>query len=115
MVTPADGTPQTGNKDPLHGITLENLLKALVAHYGFDGLAQQINIRCFNFEPSIKSSLKFLRKTPWARAKVERLYLTMQGLPVPDYLRQAPASDVKTTKIKATETTTQLNADIWGK
>ena len=61
--------------NPLHGVTLEALLTALVAHYGWDGLAQRIDIRCFKSDPSIKSSLSFLRKTPWARQKVEALYL----------------------------------------
>lgn len=61
--------------NPLHGITLEQLLNALVARYGWEELGQRIDIRCFNHDPSIKSSLKFLRKTPWARAKVESLYL----------------------------------------
>ncbi len=61
--------------NPLHGITLEKLLIKLVAHYGWDELGREIDIRCFNWEPSIKSSLKFLRKTPWARTKVEELYL----------------------------------------
>ena len=61
--------------DPLHGVTLERLLTELVAHYGWEELAARIDIRCFRFEPSIKSSLVFLRKTPWARAKVEQLYV----------------------------------------
>jgi len=61
----------------LHGITLEKILEALVAHFGFDELGRQINIRCFQSDPSIKSSLKFLRRTPWAREKVESLYLFM--------------------------------------
>jgi uncharacterized protein (DUF2132 family) len=59
----------------LHGITLESVLTRLVSHYGWDGLARQIDINCFINEPSIKSSLKFLRRTPWARDQVERLYL----------------------------------------
>lgn len=62
----------------LHGITLESVLTRLVAHYGWDVLGKQIDIKCFNSDPSIKSSLKFLRKTPWARAKVEELYLETQ-------------------------------------
>ncbi len=62
------------SNDPLHGVTLETLLKALVSHYGWSALRQMIDIRCFNYDPSIKSSLQFLRKTPWARAKVEQLY-----------------------------------------
>ena len=61
--------------DPLHGITLEMLLTRLVEHYGWDELGRIIHIRCFNNNPSINSSLKFLRKTPWARKKVEDLYL----------------------------------------
>lgn len=63
--------------NPLHGVTLEALLTALVAHYGWDGLAQRIDIRCFKSDPSIKSSLTFLRRTPWAREKVEMLYLRL--------------------------------------
>lgn len=62
-------------RDPLHGITLEALLTELVAHYGWEELGRRIDIRCFNFDPSIGSSLKFLRKTPWARTKVEQLYV----------------------------------------
>ena len=61
--------------DPLHGITLEMLLTQLVEHYGWDEMGRIISIRCFNNDPSIKSSLKFLRKTPWARKKVEDLFL----------------------------------------
>jgi len=61
--------------NPLHGITLETLLTRLVDHYGWDELGREIDIRCFNWEPSVKSSLKFLRKTQWAREKVEALYL----------------------------------------
>jgi uncharacterized protein (DUF2132 family) len=61
--------------NPLHGITLEMVVTKLEAHYGWDGLAHRININCFKTDPSIKSSLKFLRKTPWARDKVERLYV----------------------------------------
>jgi uncharacterized protein (DUF2132 family) len=59
----------------LHGITLESILTRLVAHYGWEGLGKRIDINCFTSDPSIKSSLKFLRKTPWARTKVEELYL----------------------------------------
>ena len=62
-------------KDPLHGLTLEVILTRLVELYGFEELGEHINIRCFTHDPSIKSSLKFLRKTPWAREKVEKLYL----------------------------------------
>jgi uncharacterized protein (DUF2132 family) len=61
--------------DPLHGITLENILRKLEAQYGWKELGKRIPIRCFQVDPSIKSSLKFLRKTPWARTKVETLYI----------------------------------------
>ena len=61
--------------NPLHGITLEKLLTELVETYGWEELAKQININCFKSDPSIKSSLKFLRRTPWAREKVENLYV----------------------------------------
>ena len=61
--------------NPLHGITLQVLLERLVERYGWDELGRRIDIRCFNWQPSISSSLKFLRKTPWAREQVEALYL----------------------------------------
>lgn len=64
--------------NPLHGITLEKMLTDLEAYFGWEALGEQINIRCFNENPSIKSSLKFLRKTEWARTKVEKLYLKIQ-------------------------------------
>lgn len=63
------------SKDPLHGITLQNILEKLVKYYGFDTLGELINIKCFRENPSIKSSLTFLRKTDWARKKVEELYV----------------------------------------
>jgi len=66
------------SNDPLHGIKLEQIVTDLVAHYGWEQLGQEIPIRCFNNDPSIKSSLKFLRKTPWARKKTEDLYLTIK-------------------------------------
>ncbi len=66
------------SKDPLHGITLEALLTELVAHHGWDGLAKQVDVRCFKNDPSIKSSLSFLRRTPWARAKVEALFVELR-------------------------------------
>jgi len=64
-------------RDPLHGLTLEMILTELVAYFGFPELGRRIDIRCFKSDPSIASSLKFLRRTPWARAKVEGLYLFM--------------------------------------
>jgi uncharacterized protein (DUF2132 family) len=63
--------------NPLHGITLEKLLGELVEHYGWAALGREIDIRCFNVDPSIPSSLKFLRRTPWARQRVEALYLDL--------------------------------------
>lgn len=66
------------SKDPLHGVTLELMVNSLVAHYGWDGLGRCVAIDCFNSNPTVKSSLKFLRKTPWARKKVENLYLDMK-------------------------------------
>lgn len=65
----------TNSNDPLHGVTLEQILVSLVEQYGWDSLGASIDIRCFNYDPSIKSSLKFLRRTPWARKKVEELYV----------------------------------------
>lgn len=62
-------------KDPLHGITLKSIVMALEEQYGWDGLAQKIPVNCFKSNPSLKSSLTFLRKTPWAREKVEQLYI----------------------------------------
>lgn len=68
-----DDQPQ----DPLHGITLERMVNELVSHFGWETLGQRIRIRCFTHDPSVTSSLRFLRKTPWAREKVEGLYLSM--------------------------------------
>ena len=62
--------------NPLHGITLKQIVTKLKVYYGWEGLADKININCFKKDPSVKSSLKFLRKTPWAREKVENLYLS---------------------------------------
>ena len=71
--TPAG--PPLQARNPLHGITLEAVVNALVAFYGWEGLAQRIPVRCFTLDPSVASSLKFLRRTPWARSQVEELYL----------------------------------------
>jgi uncharacterized protein (DUF2132 family) len=73
-------TPFKSN-DPLHGVTLERILTELVAHYGWEEMGRQVAIRCFLFDPSIKSSLTFLRKTPWARAKVEDMYRKLKTDP----------------------------------
>jgi uncharacterized protein (DUF2132 family) len=64
-------------RDPLHGKTLEHIVTTLVEHFGWDELATHIDIRCFTHDPSVKSSLVFLRKTPWARTKVEQLYVRL--------------------------------------
>ncbi len=78
---PPDSPPPkpavTQARNPLHGVTLEAMVTALSDYYGWDGLAQRIPVRCFALDPSVSSSLKFLRKTPWAREKVEGLYLFM--------------------------------------
>jgi uncharacterized protein (DUF2132 family) len=68
---------EKNKNNPLHGIKLQDILEALVKHYGWKKLGEKIDIRCFLFDPTINSSLKFLRKTPWARTKVEGLYLEM--------------------------------------
>ena len=78
---------QTKSKDPLHGLKLEQILQELVAYFGWQELGFEINIKCFNENPSIDSSLKFLRRTPWARKKVEFLYL--------DYLELKKNDDLK--------------------
>lgn len=71
---------QTQTNNPLHGITLVHMMTNLQAQYGWEGLAQRININCFKHEPSMASSLKFLRRTPWARAEVEQLYILSLNL-----------------------------------
>jgi len=75
MIGGSDAMTPPGHKDPLHGITLERIVTELVARHGWKGLARRIDVRCFKLDPSIKSSLTFLRRTPWARKKVEELYL----------------------------------------
>jgi uncharacterized protein (DUF2132 family) len=72
-----NSNPPAQTRNPLHGVTLEAMVSALHAHYGWTGLGERIALRCFISEPSVASSLKFLRKTPWAREKVESLYLFM--------------------------------------
>jgi uncharacterized protein (DUF2132 family) len=72
---PFQKASQAMSAQSLHGITLESLLTRLVEHYGWEGLGRRIDINCFQKDPSIKSSLKFLRRTPWAREQVEALYL----------------------------------------
>jgi uncharacterized protein (DUF2132 family) len=80
--------PPAQPRNPLHGVTLEAMLTALVAAYGWAGLGERIALRCFTSEPSIASSLKFLRRTPWARAKVESLY----GFLLREQRRAAPTA-----------------------
>lgn len=79
-------TDQPNN--PLHGVTLEAVVTQLVSRYGWDGLAQRIDINCFKSDPSVKSSLKFLRRTPWARDKVESLYIAT-------FVKQSPWGNSK--------------------
>lgn len=78
-ITPMNALPPQAEqpRNPLHGLTLEAIVRALEAHYGWAELAERIPVRCFTHDPSVNSSLKFLRKTPWAREKVEGLYLYM--------------------------------------
>ncbi len=77
MSTPSSPPPAGQPRNPLHGKTLQSIVEELEAYYGWPALAEQIPIRCFALDPSVNSSLKFLRKTPWAREKVESLYLFM--------------------------------------
>ena len=72
---PSVPKPNAGSGDPLHGVTLERMLTELVDHFGWETMGERIKIRCFTHDPTIKSSLAFLRKTPWARQKVENMYL----------------------------------------
>jgi uncharacterized protein (DUF2132 family) len=82
-------TPAHEQSNPMHGITLERILTELVAHYGWNAMGQKIEIRCFTTDPSIASSLKFLRRTPWARQKVEKMYGDLLRVRA----RQAPTPD----------------------
>ncbi|WP_066270721.1 VF530 family DNA-binding protein [Hydrogenophaga palleronii] len=73
----APPAPPAQPRNPLHGLTLETIVTRLADYYGWEGLGERIPVRCFNVDPSVGSSLRFLRKTPWAREKVESLYLFM--------------------------------------
>lgn len=97
------------SKDPLHGVTLEALINALVARYGWAELAQRVNINCFKSDPSVKSSLKFLRRTPWARAEVEALYIASLSESSAD----EPQAAERTDDSGAADTSQQ--GDPWGK
>lgn len=82
------------SKDPLHGVTLEMQINHLVAQYGWSELGKRININCFKSDPSVKSSLKFLRRTPWARAEVEALYLaSLKDQPQTQAEQDAPSAE----------------------
>jgi uncharacterized protein (DUF2132 family) len=82
----------SGSNDPLHGVTLEAILRHLEKKVGWRHMAREIPIRCFMFDPSITSSLKFLRKTPWARAKTEQLYLaTLPKVRAPAPTKKGPS------------------------
>lgn len=108
----------TQTNNPLHGITLESIITQLVEHYGWEELGSRIKIRCFTDDPSIKSSLRFLRKTDWAREKVEYLYLKTHKLPLPaakapqcPVKAQAPIkTQAKKTAAKSRSTPSQANA-----
>jgi len=76
-LSPDKPSPKKQKNNPLHGMKLADILQKLVETHGWERLGKKINIRCFNYDPSINSSLKFLRKTPWAREKVEQLYIQM--------------------------------------
>ncbi|HEX8432304.1 MAG TPA: VF530 family protein [Longimicrobium sp.] len=86
-------TSQDQKGNPLHGITLERILTELVEHFGWDAMGQRIPIRCFTSDPSIGSSLKFLRKTPWAREKVEGMYLFLVRERARQARRKKPAAE----------------------
>jgi uncharacterized protein (DUF2132 family) len=74
----SNGPQPQKSRDPLHGITLERIVTSLEAHYGWEEMGRRVPIRCFQYDPSIKSSLTFLRKTPWARQKVEAWFIEHQ-------------------------------------
>ncbi|WP_445772958.1 VF530 family protein [Shewanella sp.] len=118
----------TQANNPLHGIKLETIVTELVEKYGWEALGARINIQCFKDNPSVKSSLKFLRKTPWARDKVEYLYLKANKLPLPppkdnsrsstaksQHAAKKPLSVKQTASKSSDEPTKPVNADIWGK
>ncbi|WP_144209141.1 VF530 family protein [Shewanella donghaensis] len=113
----------TQANNPLHGIKLETIVTELVEKYGWEELGSRISIRCFNENPSVKSSLKFLRKAEWARDKVEYLWLKTNKLPLPppkiydaDKTSSKPTASAKpVSKNHEVKSTPGANADIWGK
>lgn len=88
------------SKDPLHGVTLEMQVNALVTHYGWEKLGRIISINCFKKDPSVKSSLKFLRRTPWARTEVEALYLDSLVDMVEDSADKSPVDPWANSRVK---------------
>ena len=106
---PAAAKAAKQKNNPLHGLTLETIVTALVDHYGFEELGRRIDIRCFQENPSVASSLKFLRKTPWARDKVESFYLFMgrekrRAAAPTGGTPGAPASETPASETPASET-----------
>ncbi|NMH64395.1 VF530 family DNA-binding protein [Shewanella salipaludis] len=104
----------TQANNPLHGIKLEAIINDLVERYGWEELGVRINIRCFTHDPSVKSSLKFLRKTPWARDKVEYLYLKANKLPLPKPAGHANEKVAAKTAGPSQAVGTEVNAHVWG-
>lgn len=108
-------TDQPNN--PLHGVKLAEIVEHLVEKYGWEELSEKININCFKMNPSVKSTLKFLRKTPWAREKVERLYLWSIGKPVPRHRpTRSESAAVKPDHLKdrkKTAANNQANESPW--
>jgi len=106
MSNPADAPPEPGsNPDPLHGITLKHIVETLVERHGWPALAERITIRCFAHDPSLKSSLKFLRKTPWARAEVEALFLADQRLAERNRRRNRRRAEMRANRTDPSEET----------
>lgn len=109
----------TQANNPLHGIKLETIVNDLVDKYGWEELGSRISIRCFNDNPSVKSSLKFLRKTEWARDKVEYLWLKTNKLPLPAPKPYVERKDIpaakETDSVHSDKSTEGVNASIWGK
>ncbi|WP_417761931.1 VF530 family DNA-binding protein [Shewanella sp.] len=105
------------SNDPLHGMTLEAILCHLEQQYGFDGLADKIKVNCFTNDPNIKSCLKFFRKTPWAREKLERLYIKSIGEKMPAHLKTVASRKTPPVMPKANKANATGNGDnsaIWG-
>ena len=104
--------------NPLHGVKLAEIVEHLVEKFGWEELGARININCFNSNPSVKSSLKFLRKTPWAREKVERLYLKSIGKRMPRKKRVVeskadPATEVKQNDVEKSDTNEDATLSPW--